>query len=385
MRILHVIPSLNPRDGGPVTALIGLAEAQAQQPGGDRVSILSTWRDKIELNVADKLRASGAAVDMIGPARGPLFRHPDVRAGAAKAVGDADVVHIHSLWEEIQHQTCVAARRIGRPYILRPCGLLAPWSMSQSRLKKRLYLAWRMSKDLRRAAAIHFTSAAERDESLFVPPDANRIVEPNGLNLAEFEHLPEPGRFRARFPQLGRRPFVLFLSRIHRKKGFDFLVPAFASIQRKDVALVIAGPDYGGYQRELEAMIAQAGIGDRVIFTGMLHGGERVEALVDAELFALPSYQENFGNAVVEALAAATPVIISDQVNIWRELQSAGVAGVVPLDAGALARELDRWLADDALRRTASERARDFVWKHYDWRQIARRWQEHYARLIQAV
>ena len=120
---------------------------------------------------------------------------------------------------------------------------------------------------------------------------------------------------------------------------------------------------------------------DRVIFTGMLRGRERVEALVDADLFVLPSYQENFGIAVIESLAAGTPVVISDQVNICNEIRAAGVGGVVPTQVEPLAPEIARWMSDERLRSDASRRAIPFVRERYDWNQIARRWVEHYETL----
>ncbi len=150
---------------------------------------------------------------------------------------------------------------------------------------------------------------------------------------------------------------LLFLSRIHYKKGLDLLIPAIAKLKHQDATLVIVGPDDAGYGQEMQRLAAEKNVQDRVIFAGTLYGGERLPALVDAELFVLPSYQENFGIAVVEALAAGTPVVISDQVNIHREISAAGVGGVVPTQIDALAAELDRWLGDEALRRAAAERA----------------------------
>jgi glycosyltransferase involved in cell wall biosynthesis len=113
----------------------------------------------------------------------------------------------------------------------------------------------------------------------------------------------------------------------------------------------------------------------------MLYGAERIAALADADLFVLPSHQENFGIAVIEALAAGTPVIVSDQVNIYQEIVDAGVGEAVPLDDAKLGAAVSRWLGDRALREAACKRARPFVHARYDWRQIAGRWARHYARL----
>jgi glycosyltransferase involved in cell wall biosynthesis len=380
MRVLQVISGLDPEAGGTSAAVIGLAAAQVE--AGMDVGLLATWRTSGGLSAGEGLRAKGVRVTQVGPAKWPLSRHPDLAAVTAEAVAAADVVHITGLWEDVQHQAARAARRAGRPYVMTPQGMLDPWSLSQRRWKKRLYLAWRMRRDLNGAAAIHYTAAAERDlvAPLGLRPPA--IVEPNGVDLREFEQLPARGTFRSRYPQIGQRPLVLFLSRIHPKKGLDLLVPAFQRSGCNDATLVLAGPDSEGYGDVVRRMVRENRLEDRVVFTGMLRGAERVAAFADADLFVLPSYQENFGIAVVEALAAGTPVVISDRVNIHSDIYAAGVGGVVPPSVDAVAAELARWLNDPELRRRVAEKAPAFVRERYDWREIARRWGSHYAGIV---
>jgi glycosyltransferase involved in cell wall biosynthesis len=379
MRILHVAPTIDPVQGGPVSVLAGLAPAQVQ--AGLDVSLLATWRQGESVALADRLKATGVNVTLIGPATGPLRRHPLLASDVADAVARADVVHVHALWEEVQHQAARAAWRAGVPYVLTPHGMLDPWSLSQSRWKKKLYLAWRLRRNLSEAAALHFTTQTEADLVTPLRLGPPSLIETLGLDLAEFEVLPPKGTFRSRHPAVGNRPILLFLGRLHHKKGLELLIPAFADAALGDAMLVIAGPDSDGYRERLEAQIAARRLTDRVLFTGMLHGVDRIAAFVDADLFVLPSYQENFGIAVVEALAAGTPVVVSDQVNIWQDVAGASVGSVVKTDAHALATELRRWMADDGLRKAAADRARPFVWHRYDWRQIAARWINHYKGL----
>ena len=186
------------------------------------------------------------------------------------------------------------------------------------------------------------------------------------------------GTFRAKHPQLRDRPIILFLGRVHYGKGLELLVPALAMMKRSDAMLVIAGPNAEGYGATIEKLMAKHRVSNRVFFTGMIAGQEKLAALVDADLLSAPSYHENFGLAVIESLACGTPVVISDQVNVHPEIVAAGVGGVVSLDVGALARELDRWLDDEPMRRAASAKAPAFVRERYDWNQIARRWGDHY-------
>jgi glycosyltransferase involved in cell wall biosynthesis len=379
MNILHVIAGLDARTGGPASALIGLSAAQAR--AGMNVSVISGRRDGDDNTPAETLQNAGVSVDLIGPVAGPLARHADIAPTVLKRIASADVVHIHGLWEEMQHQAALASRRANIPYIIRPCGMLDPWSIRQSRWKKKLYMAWRLRRNLNAAAALHFTADIERDLTKPLGLTSPAIVEPNGVDLSEFENPPPAGTFREQYPIANGRKLVLFMSRLHHKKGLDKLIPAFARLKDKTAVLAIAGPDSDGYQTIVEKMIADAGIADRVFFTGMLWRERRIAALADADLFVLPSYQENFGIVVVESLAAGTPVVVSDQVNLHPEISAAGVGGVVPLDVEQLAREMDRWLGDDEMRKNTGDKAKQFARDRYDWRMIARRWGEHYAAL----
>lgn len=377
MRVLHIISGLDPQNGGPTAALIGLARAQASV--GLDVTVMATWTIGDGLPVAEALRKDGIKVETIGPAKGKLSRHPDLAAAVDRQVETAEVVHVHAMWEEIQHRAARSARRRGVSYVIRPCGMLSPWSLNQSKWVKKVFLALRVRRNLEGAAALHFTTADERDASLKLSPPA--IVEPNGVELREFAELPPKRAFRARYPQIGDRKLIVFLGRLHPGKGMEHLVPALAKCGDREAVLVAVGPDSENFRATLEAMVARHGLNDRVIFAGLLRGTDKVAALADADLFCLPSDHENFGVAIVEALAAGTPAIVSDHVGIWREIVAAGVGAAVKQDAEVLAAELSRWLGDDAMRRTAAQKARPFVWENYDWLKIARRWGDHYERL----
>ncbi len=194
MRVLHVISSLDPRAGGPSSALLGLATAQAR--AGLRVAVAGTWSQGESTTLADQMSAGGVSLRLIGPCGGKLKRHPDLGRVILDSAAAADVIHIHALWEEIQHQAARTAGRRGVPYIFRPCGMLDPWSLAQSRWKKRLYLAWRLRRDLNEASLLHFTSQTERDLTRPLKLRSPSAVIPNGVQLEEFENLPPRGGFR---------------------------------------------------------------------------------------------------------------------------------------------------------------------------------------------
>lgn len=379
MRILHVISGIDPQNGGPTNALIGLTKAQAAL--GLQITVVSTWRYRTGLDNASSFEENGVRVRMIGPAWGPLSWHASIPSVLRELVTGADVVHIHALFESIQHRAAMFARRQRVPYLFRPCNGLTPWSLSRSSWRKRLYLALRLRRDLDSAAAIHYTTGKERSLTAPLQLRAPVIVEPNGVDLEEFRSMPAPGRFRARYPKLAGRRLLLFLGRIAAEKGLDLLVPAFAGLAERGWALVLAGPDHRGYLPVVQQHIRSRGLDHAVHHVGALSRSERLEALADADLCVLPSYTENFGIAAVEAMAAGVAVVVSEGVGLAPDIAAARAGGVASLTRESLAQELLEW-TDDQRRRAAGARAREFALTTYDWRTIAARWHDHYRNLL---
>jgi glycosyltransferase involved in cell wall biosynthesis len=382
LRILHVVSTIDARAGGPAVAVVGLATAQ-QRVGLD-VSMLATATAGESDDAAKALRANGVNVEIVGPCTMPLCRHRQIVPTLQRLMPQADLVHIHALWEEVQFQAAKLARQLGKPYVISAHGMLDPWSLAQSKWKKKLYLMLRMRRYLDGAAAIHFTSKSESDGAKPLGLKSPHLVEPLGVDLSEFAKLPPRGSFRARYPQLQDRPIVMYLGRIYPQKGLELLVPALARGNVDRAMLVVVGPDQDGFQAQVERLADEHGVRDRIVFTGILRGQSRNEALVDADLFALPSFHENFGMAIVEALACGVPVIVSDQVGICHEIAEGRVGAVVPTQIDPQAQTMRTWLTDDTLRHDAAARTRPFVEKTYDLLQVAARWKQHYQGLIHA-
>lgn len=382
LRVLHVLSGIDPTDGGPTTALVALARGLRRL--NVDVTVVATPCASGQLTAVEALQECGVRVRLGRDPRRRFARDPDLRSLLDEEIARAEVVHIHALWEEVQFQAARISSLLGKPFIVRPCGLLDPWSMSRNRIKKRLYLEFRLRRYLDAATAIHYSTAFEADRTRPLRIKAPAIVEPNGFEFDDYRPAAAAGAFRARWNISNDGPIVLFLGRLHPKKGLDLLIPAFADGAPADGTLVVAGSGDKVYETALRRSVAEYGLTNRVRFTGFLDGKERIAALMEATVFVLPSYSENFANAVVESVAAGTPVIVSDQVGIHAEVASSNVGGVVPVAAEALAAEIQSWLKDASRRERAIANADEFL-RAYDLNLIAARWLERYRDIGQST
>lgn len=277
-----------------------------------------------------------------------------------------DALIVHGIWQYQSQAVHLSWARTGVPYFVFVHGALDPWFARQYRLKnakKSLY--WRLfeRRAVRDARAVLFTSEDERllANASFTPYRATEAVVPIGIEEPPGDPETQHKAFLCAHPNLSGKRLLLFLGRLHQKKGCELLLRAFAELSSRDESLhlVFAGPSEGATASSLTATAHHLGVGERTTCTGMLTGDLKWGAFRAADAFVLPSHSENFGIAVVEALACGVPVLLSDKVNIWREIEGSG-AGLVDSDTleGAT-RLLDRWLAlGDVERMTMRTRAR---------------------------
>jgi glycosyltransferase involved in cell wall biosynthesis len=311
-------------------------------------------------------------------------------------VAHFDVVQIWSVWS---FSTTVAAywcRKRDVPYVVFPHGSLDPFLLRRNRPRKWVYSKLFAERDYRNAAAVRFACAEEmrlasdwpglKTQEGHAEETSRRIVAYTGIGA---EWLQEPNaaageRFRNKFPQLKGRRLVVCLGRINYKKGLDILARAFARIarDREDLHLVIAGPDSEGYGRKVRRCLAEGGVLEKTTFTGTLVGEERLAVVQQAEVFALPSYTENFGCVVTEAMASGVPVVISDQVNIWSDVSGADAGLVVPCDAEATAQALRSILEDPARGRQMGSNGRRWVAEHLPWKVVAAQMARAYEDIV---
>ncbi len=394
MRIVHVIGSIAGRLGGPSKAVLEMSGALAAR--GHEVDVVTTaltnrgsWfpakqsGDLEPVVIGRRLPRDGFYVTYCRPAWPTRWGTSlQMLRVLRELVPRADVVHVHSLY---LFPTLVASR-LARfhsvPYLLRPHGTLDPYIRRRHRVLKAIYHAVVENETLRLAAAIHFTTEEERDlAKSALPPGTRSCVIPLGVNVVDYANLPERRLARSSFGLPEGAVVCLFLGRLNHKKGLDILAPAFVRLCAKvpDAWLLLAGPDDDGLGNRFARVCSEAGVGERVIRPGFLDPARVKLALAAADLWVLPSYSENFGVAVVEAMAAGLPVVITNQINIWPLVRSAS-AGIVT------APDVDTFFAGmvevvckplDA-RRAMGERGRGLCEREFDWDPISRQLERLY-------
>lgn len=389
-RILHVIQTLSPRYGGPVTALNALVKEQAR--AGHDVTVCTTdcgsnrW-DKLPGDYYKSLYPDNVQLRVFTGTFTPLLVSFELAKWLSVSVRYYDIVHIHGLYRFPATYAAYQARRQNVPYVIRPHGALDPYlydKSSRSVLLKRLYESWFDLPNLHAAGAIHFTAEEERERVSFLKLKAPSFVIPNGVDWTRFEQLPSPGAFRAAYGYEDE-PLVLFLGRLHFKKGLDLLIPSFHVVRLRNpgAKLAIVGPDNDGYGKKVQRWISEYGLNDAVRFIEHLDDVKVLQAYVDADVFVLPSYTENFGMTVVEAMACGLPVVISDQVNIHAEVEAAGAGLVTHCNVAEIADAVCELLEDTGRRKIMGQAGRREVQMRYTWPVIVGALSREYEQVIE--
>lgn len=381
MRVLQIIRSVDPRGGGPIEGIIRQNAAMGLDGQQELVSLDSPD--------APFLKDLGLPVHTMG-----VVPHAEIRHNKLAGFGYSprlipwlksnsrtyDCAVVHGLW----NYAAVGASRVlpksDLPYFLISHGMMDPWFRKTYPLKHQmkqfswLFFEGRLAAG---AEALLFTTEEERAlaQGEFFGHAYNGEVVRYGTGGPEGDHAADLAAFAIACPDLAGRPYLIYLSRIHPKKGCDLLIRAFAGVASRtpDLQLVMAGPDQTGWAAELKAEAEQFGVGERVHWPGMLQGAAKWGALRGAEAFVLPSHQENFGIVVAESLACGTPVLISDKVNTWREITAAQAGYVASDDADGATSMLNRWLATSSAERAGMRvRARAVFDTHFEATAAAR-------------
>lgn len=343
MKILRVISSLNPANGGPINGLNSSTPLLIEK--GHEVEVLSLddplspWISSLDYRVTT-FKGSGGAFQYNSKFKYWLDNN----------VENYDVVIIHGLWQFHSYSTAKACIKSGVPYVLFTHGMLDPWFNKGSllkTLKKTIYWKFFESFSVNNASTVLFTSQEECELARlpFSPYSASEKVVSYGSPSPKISVDFTIEKFMNNFPALKGKRFALFLSRIHPKKGIDLIIDAIGCVDNlpENFMLAIAGPDSEGLKIKLIKQLKKLGLEERVIWLGMLQGSDKWAAFMEAEVFILPSHQENFGIVVAESLSTGTPVLISNKVNIWREIKDSGAGLVQNDDIKGVINLLNEW------------------------------------------
>ncbi|MFB8794129.1 MAG: hormogonium polysaccharide biosynthesis glycosyltransferase HpsP [Microcoleus sp.] len=391
MRILQIIPSISLVYGGPSQMVLGLSAALASK--NIDVTIITTNSNgdigqlPLDVPLNQPIQQNGYQIIYFrcSPSRRYKFSLSLLQWLNANA-RQFDLAHIHALFSPVTTLAATIARYHHLPYIIRPCGMLDPADLQKKKLLKQIYGTVLEGPNLAGAAAIHFTSKEEA-----------KISERFGLDCTSKMSVPQDlviplGVTAGLFPQRLRKsqvPIILFMSRIEPKKGLDLLIPALESILEAGIEFqfILAGsnPQDADYETGIKLKIQNSSLAKYTTITGFVGGDLKNELLTNADLFVLPSYYENFGIAVAEAMAAGVPVAISDRIHIWEDIQQAEAGWVGPLEVGAIANLIKSALLDPQERQRRGLNGQEYAKKYYNWEAIAQQTIDAYQQILSSI
>ena len=345
MKVLHILPSVDPKGGGPME---GVKQYGFQFKAlGHHVEVV-TLDDPAEPCVAE----FPLKVYALGPAMGSYRYTPKLAQWLEAHAKDYDAIIVNGLWQYHGFGTWRVLPRLQIPYFVFTHGMLDPWFKNTyplKHIKKWLYWPWAEYRLLRDARAVLFTCEEERllaRKSFWLYKVREAVIN-YGTGLPPNNGEALKAAFYESYPALRNKRVLLYLSRIHAKKGCDLLIKAFAKVANQDVNLhlLMAGPSHPDLLNKLKSLAERLGVAERITWPGMLQGDMKWGAFYASEAFVLSSHQENFGIAVAEALGCGLPVLISDKVNIWREIAADGAGIVNPDTLEGTEKTLRQWLA----------------------------------------
>jgi glycosyltransferase involved in cell wall biosynthesis len=392
MKVLHVIPSVSPVRGGPGHAVIDLVKALCDR--NIETEIITTndnGSELLDVPLGKLIQYKQVPIRFF-----PRFSPPvsfiqefvfsrQLTQWLWQHIDEYDLIHLHLMF----NYPCTAAMTIARikkvPYIVRPNGLLCRWSLQQKSLKKRLYLQAIERANLDNSQALEFTAPLEQEEVAALGFKANNFILPYGLYL----NAPIPdARYRLRqilqVPE--DEPIILFMSRLHHKKGLEYLIPALQKLEHRRFTFLLAGSGDPKYEAQLQALLKSSGIEHRTYFAGFVAGERKNLFLQGSDIFALTSHSESFGLAVLEAISAGLSVVTTPQVPLASIVDEYQLGEVTLLNIDDIAISLNQCLdslTDISSTQARQERSRQLIVEQYTWDAIADKMQEIYRTIIQ--
>ena len=372
-RWLTVVSHLDPRFGG-LSSVVPQLSARIASAHPIHIDLLA-FCDEDELYSASNFPE--LALSEWPTSRSTWNRNRSLRERFRNLVASADGVHIHGLWEQSTAIAAPTARALRKPYILSAHGMLERWALANKRLKKQIYAALFERANVQRAACLHALTLAEADDYRRFGATGPIAVIPNGVSIPPSV---DPSLFLSHLPGLSGKRILLFLGRIHFKKGLDLLIKAWSHLSRSypDASLVLAGPDFERTRASIEALVAEHGLSHSVHFTGMLRHDLKWSALAAAEGFILPSLSEGLSVSVLEAMGVGLPVIVTRQCNL-PEVEELSAGWQVEPEVGQLTAAIGEFLTNSpAANAEIGSRGRHLVLTRYNWTTVSERMAELY-------
>jgi glycosyltransferase involved in cell wall biosynthesis len=392
MRIVHYLKWMRLTDGGTVRAVLDWCEALATR--GHEVTLLTAddmdvpvaWKKGgahlprvIKLELRDLFK--GAVLEGSPDTPFQLLTRQSLMI-AKSVIKEAHCLHLHGVWATSNLQLASLAYKLHTPYVVSPHGMLDNWSVSQSALKKKVHLSLFGNRMLRRAGAVLCTAEGEANQARAHFQHNKAKVLPLLFDIDPFRTPADPRHAIQTFNLEPQRHRVLFLSRLSPKKGADRLLRAAALLSDINADFILAGPaDSDEYESELKQLARELNVEGAVRFVGMVRGDDKYALFRAADVFVLPTSQENWGFVILEAMASGVPVITTKGVDIWPELQRSGGARIVETDVETLATAIRSLLEDRTLRLTMGQAGREWVRTTFDRENILSSYENLYQSL----